>query len=61
MRLPQREAPVVRVGPEGQAPKDHWHWPHALPEDRLEAIQERLQVRPIMLIFMSSLILEFSL
>ncbi len=45
MRLPQREAPVVRVGPEGQAPKDHWHWPHALPEDRIKAVQERIQVR----------------
>merc|ERR1712225_171356 len=41
VRLPRGEAPLVRVGPEGQAPPHHWHWPHAVPEGRktlLEAI-----------------------
>ena len=33
------------MGPEGQAPKDHWHWSHALPQDCIKAFQERVQVR----------------
>merc|ERR1711939_371776 len=42
VRLPRGEAPLVRVGPEGQAPPHHWHWPHAVPEGRLAPFQERL-------------------
>merc|ERR1711939_1262840 len=41
VRLPRGEAPLVRVGPEGQAPPHHWHWPHAVPEGRLAPFQER--------------------
>merc|ERR1712000_782150 len=45
VRLPRGEAPLVRVGPEGQAPPHHWHWPHAVPEGRLAPFQERLPPR----------------
>ena len=32
------------MGSEGQAPKDHWYRSYAVPQDRLETLQERLQV-----------------
>jgi len=31
------------VGPESQAKKDYWYWKDAIPEDGIEAIQERIQ------------------
>ena len=37
------------MGPEGQAPKDHWYRPHAVPQDRLPPLQERFPVRLIAL------------
>lgn len=44
VRIPLSQDPVVRVGPEGQAPKDHWYRPHALPQGRITPLQERLPV-----------------
>lgn len=44
MRLPSCQAEVIRVGAEGQAPKDYRHWTHALPQGRFKTFQERLQV-----------------
>jgi hypothetical protein len=40
-----RETTFLRVGAKGEAPKDDGHWQDAVPQTRLEAIQEWFQVR----------------
>ncbi len=45
MRISPRETTVLRVGTEGEAPKDDGYWQDAVPQTRLEAIQEWFQVR----------------
>jgi hypothetical protein len=47
VRVPRGKAALVRVGPEGEAPKDHGHGQDALSEARLEEIQEWVQVRAV--------------
>merc|ERR1712071_198292 len=38
--------PQVQLEREGHPPQDHWHWPHASLEERLQARQGRPQGRP---------------
>ena len=45
--LPERQAPLVQLGSEGQAPQDDWYWTHELPQVCLAPLQERLPVCPI--------------
>lgn len=45
MRVPQRETAFLRVGAEGQTPKDDGYREDAVPQTCLEAIQEWFQVR----------------
>lgn len=45
MRISQRETTFLRVGTEGEAPKDDGYWQDAVPQTRLEALQEWFQVR----------------
>jgi hypothetical protein len=42
VRLPRRQAPLVRVGPEGQAQEDHRHRPCRPPQVGQPSLQERL-------------------
>ena len=44
MWLSSRKATVVWVGAEGKTPKDYWNRQDALPQERLETFQERIQV-----------------
>jgi len=45
VRVSQRETAFLRVGTEGEAPKDDGDRQDAVPQTRLEAIQEWFQVR----------------
>jgi hypothetical protein len=45
MWISQRKATFVRVGTKGKAPKDDGYRQDAVPQTRLEAIQEWFQVR----------------
>jgi hypothetical protein len=45
VRISQRETTFLRVGTEGEAPKDDGYWQDAIPQTRLEAVQEWFQVR----------------
>jgi hypothetical protein len=45
MRISPRETTFLRVGTEGEAPKDDGYWQDAVPQTRLEAVQEWFQVR----------------
>jgi hypothetical protein len=45
VRISPREATFLRVGTKGEAPKDDRYWQNAVPQTRIEAVQERFQVR----------------
>jgi hypothetical protein len=45
VRISPRETTFLRVGTEGEAPKDDGYWQNAVPQTRLEAVQEWFQVR----------------
>jgi len=42
LRVPGGQEAHLQLGPEGHAPEDHRHWPHAVPQDGVAAVQERL-------------------
>jgi hypothetical protein len=45
VRISPRETTFLRVGTKGEAPKDDGDWQDAVPQTRLEAVQEWFQVR----------------
>jgi hypothetical protein len=61
VRIPVRKGPLVRVGPEGEAPKDDRHWPDALPQGGFAALQERVPVSVVSSFLFTALCFLFSL
>ena len=45
VRISPRETSFLRVGTKSEAPKDDGYWQNAVPQTRLEAVQEWFQVR----------------